>query len=72
MHRRLMEAPGITDPAELTKRTASAVLSRLTDSTAATVGTSAAHRVTGVALARAPFGYRSRRGRKGKYPKVGN
>jgi hypothetical protein len=36
MHRRLTEAPGVTDPPELTKRTGIAVLSRLTDSTAAT------------------------------------
>jgi hypothetical protein len=38
MHRGLTEAPGITDPAELTKRTGSAVLNRLMDSTAATGG----------------------------------
>jgi len=43
----LRKQPGITDPAELTKRTASAVLSRLTDSTAATPGTSAAHHLAG-------------------------
>ena len=36
MRRRLTEAPGITDPAELTKRTASAVPSRLMESTPAT------------------------------------